>query len=437
MKKILIIILLLVPNILFSQNILVKGVVFDENKTTVPGASVVEVGTKNGTNTDLQGGFSLEVRQGSLLEISFIGYSTQREKATSQMSVFLVPETTSLEDVVVVGYRTVKKESLTGAVANITNKDIVSTKSSNLAVDLAGKVAGFNIRQRNGQPGLFATDINIRGMGSPLFIIDGIVRDGATEFQRLNPEDIESISFLKDGTAAIYGMNSSNGAVIVTTKTGGNRKPEITFSSNVGFASPTYMPKMCNAAQWYELMVDGQVNIGNSPYITSSELEAWRSGAEGHQSYDYYDALFKNFSMQQQNTVSITGGNARTSYFASIAYSNDDGLLKKGGTSYNQYSIRSNVKTKITDNLTANINMYGMRGTREQGFMNYQNVFFVSIVEPPITPIYANNNNNYYNNFTYGINPVAGSDRRSTSGYDKLDSKSFQSLLSLDYSAPF
>ena len=277
MKKYTIIVLLLFLALgsAFAQTRQLTGKVLDEDGVPVPGAAVFEHGTKNGVACDLDGNFTITVSGDALLEFSCLGYNTLTvpTKGQTDMKVVLQQERTSLDDVVVVGYRTVKKESLTGAVANITSKDIISTKSSSLAVSLAGKVAGFNIRQNSGQPGTFDTNINIRGMGTPLFIIDGIVRDGSTEFQRLNADDIESISFLKDGTAAIYGMNSSNGAVIVTTKKGSsNHKMKISLSSNVGLSTPTSMPEMCNAAEWYQLMTEAQVNIGNSPYITKEEL---------------------------------------------------------------------------------------------------------------------------------------------------------------------
>ncbi len=417
----------------------VTGTVMDEDGLPIPGAAVLEVGTNNGVLCDLDGKFTISVSDASVLEVSCLGYETVSlsVKGLSDVKVVLRQEQTSLEDVVVVGYRTVKKESLTGAVSNITSKDIISTKSSSLAVSLAGKVAGFNIRQNSGQPGTFDTSINIRGLGTPLFIIDGIVRDGATEFQRLNAEDIESVSFLKDGTAAIYGMNSSNGAVIVTTKKGSaNQRMKISLSSNVGLSVPTSMPEMCDAAQWYELMVDAQVNIGNSPYITKEELENWRRGGTGYESYDYYDALFKKVAVRNNHTLSFSGGSDKITYFGSFGYTNDGGMLKMNDTSYDQYSIRSNVHAKVTDNLSADINLYGMTGLRKQGLVSYSSAYFTSIVEPPITPIYANGNTDYYNLFSFGLNPVAGTDN-ALSGYDRYRSSSFQSLMALTWSLPW
>jgi len=442
MKKYLatIILLLFALGVSSAQNTKkITGTILDEEGLPVPGVAVFESGTKNGVVGDLDGNFSISVNDPALLEFSCLGYTTTTlsTKGQTVLNVVLQQESTSLDDVVVVGYRSVKRESLTGAVSNITSKDIITTKSSSLAVSLAGKVAGFNIRQNSGQPGTFDTSINIRGMGTPLFIIDGIVRDGATEFQRLNADDIESISFLKDGTAAIYGMNSSNGAVIVTTKKGSsNQKMKISLSSNVGLSNPTSMPEMCNAAEWYELMTEAQVNNGNSPYITAEELEKWREGGDGYESYDYYDELFKKVAVRNNHTLSVSGGTDKISYFGSFSYTNDGGMLKMNDTSYNQYSIRSNVHAKVTKSLSADINLYGMTGLRKQGLISYGSAYFTAIVEPPITSVYANGNSDYYNLFSFGLNPVAGTDN-DLSGYDHYRSSAFQSLVALTWSLPW
>ena len=188
------------------------------------------------------------------------------------LNITLEEDVVTLGDVVVVGYGTQKKESLTGSISNLKVDEITKTKSASLAQAIQGKVAGLQIRQENGEPGQFSSNINIRGLGTPLFIIDGIVRDGSSEFQRLNPEDIESISFLKDATAAIYGMNSANGAIIVTTKKGKQGKTRITLNTNVGISSPTDIPQMANAGQYMTMRNEAEVNAGRPPYITQEEL---------------------------------------------------------------------------------------------------------------------------------------------------------------------
>lgn len=233
-----------VVSIVVAQTTNISGRVSDKNGDAIIGASIRILSTNTGTITDVDGNFSIPASIGDKIEIAYVGYLSQSIKINKKefLNITLEEDVVTLGDVVVVGYGTQKKESLTGSISNLKVDEITKTKSASLAQAIQGKVAGLQIRQENGEPGQFSSNINIRGLGTPLFIIDGIVRDGSSEFQRLNPEDIESISFLKDATAAIYGMNSANGAIIVTTKKGKQGKTRITLNTNVGISSPTDIP---------------------------------------------------------------------------------------------------------------------------------------------------------------------------------------------------
>lgn len=181
------------------------------------------------------------------------------------MHVAMVSSASALDEVVVVGYGTQKKVTLSGAVSSISNKEILTTKGPSLAVALAGKVPGLRIRQTSGMPGSFSTNINVRGMGTPMIVIDGVVRNETTEFQKLNPEDIESITVLKDASAAIYGINSSNGAILVTTKAGSQGPLRVSLNANWGFSQPTQHTKMMNAHQYWEIRNEDGVNSAVRP----------------------------------------------------------------------------------------------------------------------------------------------------------------------------
>lgn len=421
-----------------QEKLPITGSVTDTEGEPIIGASITIKGTTLGANSDIDGKFTLEVASGSELEITYIGFKAQTIKITNQthLAIKMEEDVTLLSDVVVVGYGVQKKESLTGAISNLKSDDIVKTKAPSLAQAIQGKVAGLRIRQESGEPGAFSSNINIRGFGNPLFIIDGVVRDGSAEFQRLNPEDIESISFLKDATAAIYGMNSANGAIIVTTKKGAQGKPRITLNANVGISSPTNVPKMANASQYMIMRNEAEINSGRPAYISQDELSKWISGAPGYQTVDYYDAIMNDNATQYQTTLSFEGGSDKISYYGSLGYATDNSVLKNDAFKYDKYTFRSNVSLKITKDLTADIKIGGRYDKTNRPWFSFFDIFKSTRVNPPTTALYANDNPEYYNNLGYQPNPAAMADKDySGSASDK--NKNLQTQFSLEYSLPF
>lgn len=417
---------------------LITGQVTDQNNEPIIGATVAVPSSSKGVMTDIDGKFSIDVPIGTELSISYIGYLSQTIKIsnTSPLSIKLVEDQIKLDDVVVVGYGVQKKESLTGAIASLKTDEIIKTKAPSLAQAIQGKVSGLRIRQENGEPGSFSSNINIRGLGSPLFIIDGVVRDGSSEFQRLNPEDIESISFLKDATAAIYGMNSANGAIIVTTRKGTQGKPRISLNANLGLSSPTDVPQMANAAQYMTMRNEAEINAGRPAYITAEELAKWQTGAPGYETVDLYDAITNKNAVQYQTTLSIEGGTDKMTYYGSIGYASDNSVLKNDALKYDKYTIRSNVSLKITNDLTAAINIGGRYDKTNRPWFPFFDIFKSTRVNPPISSIYANDNPKYYNYFSYVPNPAAISDSEYT-GSASEKNKNLQTQFSLEYNIPF
>jgi TonB-linked SusC/RagA family outer membrane protein len=416
----------------------ISGRILDNGNEPVIGATVKIAGTTQGVLTNTDGSFSIEVAPGATLEVLYVGYISQTIKITDQetLNIKLIEDVTLLEDVVVVGYGVQKKETLTGSVSNLKTEEIITTKAPSLAQSIQGKVAGLRIRQNNGEPGRFDSNINIRGFGTPLFIIDGVVRDGSGEFQRLNPEDIESISFLKDATAAIYGMNSANGAVIVTTKKGLKGKPRLTLNVNMAVSSPTDIPQMANAAQYMTMRNEAEINAGRSPYLTKEELQKWQTGAPGYQGVDLYDAVFNDQATQYQTSLSIEGGNENLSYFGSFGYMTDNSVLKNNALTYDKYTFRSNVSMKVTKDLTASVNIGGRHDNTNRPWFPFFDIFKSTRVNPPLTTIYANDNPAYYNNFAYVPNPMAIIDADYTGGAEETN-KNIQTQFILEYSVPF
>jgi TonB-linked SusC/RagA family outer membrane protein len=343
-----------------------------------------------------------------------------------------------LDEEVVVGYGTQKKGNLTAAISTIKNTEIQTTTHTSLAQRLQGKISGLQIRQNTGAPGEFDAMINIRGFGTPLFIVDGMTRISGAEFQRLNSEDIENITILKDGAAAIYGMNAANGVILVTTKRGMQGKAKFNYNGSFSFSSPTEMPEMANAYQWIVMRNDAAVNMGLAPIYTREEVENWRLGVPGYESTDWYGETMEKSAIQQQHTLSAQGGNESINYYVSFGFMSDPGLLKSNAIDYKKYSIRSNITAKLTNRLKAEIDINGWMDERYGSRWSFFDIVRGTVSELPIHTPYANNNPEYpayvYDGQAY--NPVITS-QPDLVGYNKSASKSLKTSASLIYDVPF
>lgn len=423
-----------------DEKITIKGQIIDSKGEVVIGATVMEKGTTNATLTDMNGNFELNVKQNVVMVISFVGYKSQEIQITDQRSLKITLEEDSLifDDVVVVGYGTQKKGLLTSAISTIREDDIQTTTHTSLAQKIQGKISGLQIRQNTGTPGEYNSMINIRGFGSPLFIVDGTTRLSGYEFQQLNPDDIESITVLKDGSAAIYGMNAANGVILVTTKRGSSGKTKFKYKGTLTISSPTEMPKMANAHQWLVMRNDAAVNMGLEPIYTKEELEKWHAGGPGYESVDWYKETMKSSAVQQQHSISAEGGTDKLNYFGSFSYTNDPGLLKSKAMSYDLYTMRTNLSANLTNRLKATIELSGWYGDRKSTRTPFHEIMRGTVSVLPIHRPYANNNPDYpayvYDGQAY--NPVITSDPDLV-GYSKSINKSFKSAITLAYDVPF
>ncbi len=416
----------------------IRGVVVDEDQQPIPGVSVKIKDSGVGTATDENGAFSLAAPdQEAVLLFSVVGYASREVRATpGNMRIVMAVLSADLNEVVVVGYGTQKKETLTGAISSIRNKEIQTTTHTSLAQKLQGKVPGLRIRQNSGGPGDFDNAINIRGFGSPLFVIDGVARDGANEFQRLNPEDIESISVLKDASAAVYGLRAANGVIIVTTKKGQPGETNIKYNGAFGLQRATDVPQMASAAQWAQLRNDASFLVSGTPFFTQEELQKYIDGAPGYGTVDWYGATIRSSTPQMVHDLSINGGNEKTQFFTSIGHAGEQGLLRSGDMSYGRYTFRSNIVTEIARNLKAEVLLGGRYDKREIPGMPFFDIFKGTRTNLPTEQIYANGNPDYLAQTLSGLNPVALMDRNLT-GYNEDVTRSFQSTLSLTYQVPF
>lgn len=272
----------------------------------------------------------------------------------------MVEDAEILDEVVVVGYGVQKKESLTGAIAAIGADEIATTKTENLISNIQGKMPGLLIRQKTGEPGTFDNMVSIRGYGDPLVVIDGITREGTEELAQLNSEDIESISILKDASAAIYGMNAANGVIIVTTKKGVAEKTRVSYSALFGMKNATGMEETVDAYTYRMLANERARNDQAAPEYTDDILELYRTGAKGYTDNNWIDMFMNKLAFQQSHTVSVRGGTDKVKYYVSFGYNGDNGLLKSGIQYYHRYNLRSNLTAELTKGLKLNVNLSGV-----------------------------------------------------------------------------
>ena len=306
----------------------ITGLVKDQLGDPIIGANVVVKGTTNGVITDIDGNFILQnVPANAVIQISYIGYLAQEIPVGNKSSfdILLLEDTQKLDEVVVVGYGTQKKVTLTGAVSAIQSDEIITTKNENAQNMLTGKIPGVRVMQKSAEPGSFNNNFDIRGMGDPLIIIDGVPRDNMT---RLDPNDIESMSVLKDASAAIYGVRAANGVVLITTKKGKEGRVELEYSGNVGWQNPSGAVKSVSAADWMTLKNEKSMHNVNGGTLLYSldEIEAYRNGTK--QGTDWYDAVMRPLAPQTQHTLSARGGNEKTHYYMSAGYLYQESFLR-------------------------------------------------------------------------------------------------------------
>lgn len=376
----------------------VRGRVVDETSAPIPGVNVLVKGTTNGTTTDSDGRYALDVdSESSVLVFSFIGYVTQEIPVGSQTSidVNMVQDIQSLQEVVVVGYGEQKKTTITGAVTSIKSDVISQAPVSNLSNALAGRLPGTVFINRSGEPGNDGSQIRVRGTnttGNPsaLVVIDGIAnRNGGLE--RLNPADIESITILKDGSAAIYGAQAANGVILVTTKRGKAGKPEISFNYNIGFNTPTRLPEVADAATYATMLNEIDEYRGNAPRYTAADIQKYRDGSDPwrYPNTDWYDAVIKPVSKQDMATLSVSGGtNDGVKYFVSVGSLSEDGVYRNSGTKYKQYNFRSNIDAKITDFFQLSVDLSGRQENRVYPTRSAGTIFRMLIRGKPNLPAY-------------------------------------------------
>ena len=380
----------------------VKGTVISgsDNEPLI-GASVMVQGTKTGSVTDLDGNFTIEAKNGQTLEVSYLGFITQKVKVNgSVVQVTLQEDKHSLDEVVVVGYGVQKKKLVTGATVQLKGDDIAKLNTTNPLSAMQGQTPGVNIVSTSGQPGA-AMSVTIRGLGTvgnsqPLYLIDGVGGDITT----LNPADIESIDVLKDAaSAAIYGAQAANGVVLVTTKSGKEGSSKITYDGYVGWQTLGRKFEMLNSNQYMQIMDEALLNSNNMSPIDWTSLSAIRDANGNVYNTDWIDQAVDNGALTTSHSLAFTGGSKTSTYSISGGYTGQDGLIGGSDVSYyKRYNLRANSEHKMWNGLVTIGEHVGFvyKDSRGMGTGNiYNNNLRSAFSTSPLVPVYDADGNYY------------------------------------------
>ena len=414
----------------------VTGVVVDASGVPLIGVNVLEKGTTNGTITDFDGKFTLNVSSpNAKLVISYIGYVSQEVLApkNGELKVVLKEDTETLEEVVVVGYGTQKKANLSGSVSSVDSEQLQNRPIQNVSSGLQGLMPGVTITGTNGAPGMDSGNIRVRGTGtlnsaSPYILIDGVESEAMGD---LDPNDIASISVLKDAaSAAIYGSKAANGVILITTKRGSTGKPKISYSGYISFQNTTETIDRLSSYEYASMYNDALKSEDKAPRFTPDEIQKFKDGTDpNYPNTDWYDLAYKT-GIQHRHNINISGGNEHAKYMGSLGYLNQTGVLPNAGRE--QFNARTNLDMKITKRLSAKINLAYIKNKYDDASSAYyggssdQIIRQLNLISPWIV--------NRYEDGTYGTisdgNPIAWLD----SGMKVTrDNYNFTGLASLDY----
>lgn len=356
----------------------IKGVVTDEKGEAVIGANIVIKGTTDGTITDIDGNFELDASTGNIIEVRYVGYIQQAITVDNQnnLIVKLLEDRQTLDEVVVIGYGVQKKENLVGAVAAIQAEEIASANAFDVTNAISGRLPGATVIQGSGEPGRDEAQILIRGRSTlgdrkgdskplnPLVVIDGIPDRSLYE---IDPNDIESISVLKDASAAIYGSRAANGVILVTTKSGANKKTTLDYQFSVSFKTPTILPKLANASEYAQYISDYQGYEGLSRLYSDRDIELYRSGVDPweHPNTDWMGDLVKDWTTDTRHSLSLNGGFEKMRYYVSFGYKDNQAFYKQESAKYKQYNLRVKIDAPITDWLETSVQYGGFLTNRK------------------------------------------------------------------------
>lgn len=409
---------------LMAQTNVVTGTVTDPLGEPLIGVNVVLKDNPTvGTITDMDGKFSLEAGNSKVFVFSYIGYAPQEVSIVGKnnIQVQLKEDSETLEEVVVVGYGTQKKGSLTGAISSVKSEELTRTTTPTTAGALVGKTPGISARQADGRPGASAA-IQIRNMGTPLYVIDGIQCEEG-QFNNIDVNDVESITILKDASAAIYGLRAANGVVLVTTKSG-KRGEKNQISANAYYGIQNFMryPEVANASQFYEGRMQADLNTYGSTARTMEELNLWRQGQGEYSSFDWQKFITNKNAPIWYGNVSATGGSERINYHFGVSHLDQKAMIN--GFNFARTNLQSNIEANITKSLKIGARLSGRIEERHNvgvpGLDDYWQPYYAMFQNWPTQHAYANDNPNYVNATRNNATGAAIFDRNITGYTDDI-----------------
>jgi len=423
-----------------ANEVIVTGKVTDEKGEPLPGVTIRLKNTNIAASTDADGNYRIVAKKtGDILQFNMLGYATEEKLvAGTTLNVGMVATSSNLDQVVVVGYGTQKVATVTGSISSIKGEALTSSPSVNLSNSLVGKLPGLVAVTRSGEPGSDGSTLRIRGgntlgNNSPLIVVDGISNRA---LERLNPNDIESVTVLKDASAAIYGAQAANGVILITTTKGKLGKPEVNFSVNQGFSTPTVIPESADASTYLEMLNEISAYAGQIPKYTPDILQKYRDGADPwlYPNTDWYAETFEDYAPQTIANVNISGGQESLRYFISAGANTQKAIYKNSATKYNQMDFRLNLDGKLSKYIKYGVNVAAREEHKNFPTRSASDIFTMLRRGKPNMPAYWPNGMNGPD-IEYGNNPVVVTTNQT--GYDRNKANILQTNAKIDITVPW
>jgi TonB-linked SusC/RagA family outer membrane protein len=423
------------------QQLTVTGKVIDkETGEGMPGVNIQIQGREIGAITNTDGSYTLSAPgRDAVLVFSFIGYQSQTVPLSGRTSVnvTLVSDVALLNEVVVIGYGTIKKATQTGAITSVQSAELATYTSPDLSTSLAGKMPGLRVMQIGGEPGKYDSRVDIRGWGNMLVVIDGVPRD---DFQRLDPNSIASVSILKDASAAVYGVKAANGVMLITTKKGEAGKIRINYNTTHGVQRMSDYPVSITNSIDNLILLNEAAIVAGTP-IPYPDYLKYDGTDPNFPNVNYWDLVFRQNAPISRNNVSISGGTDKINYRFFVSNFSQEDVWKQldpeNISGYNRYNFGANISAELYKGLVASFIVSGMADKRWQPYITTDGkTFRQNYMEPSYIPVYANNNPDLYNDGLADFNPLAIIDGKLTGYYDDRN-KNYETTFSLTYDLPF